>query len=1093
MFLYLSNHLEALAEALGDVIQSRVYGPFDTETIVVQSQGMQKWLTAMLARRFGVWSNARFPFPRAFIESTLASVLDESPELAARYSRASLSWSIAETLPGLSRHTAFSEIESYLEGDDTGVKLVQISERIAHVFDQYLVYRPTQLSSWEASPQRDWQAVLWRTLAERLGPHHLAARAQRFFTTWSPLFARVKGLPQRISVIGINSLPPLYLRILSALAERIDVHLFVLSPSEQLWERLGHSERRRSRRWLRRTQSNVAPKHQLAASLGRTGAEFLQVLRELSACVQPRPDGFRTSNSASLLGALQDDLLRDTPGRHHAPPEYDGSISIHSCHSPLREVQVLRDQLLDAFQRNPTLEPHEVIVMMPKVETYAPFIDSVFGGDPEGTSSIPYRISDRSQRVLSPVAQAILSLIQIARGRMKASEVLDVVQLEPVRQRFGISADALPQLQTWVLEANIRWGEGAEDRVTQGLPGHDQNSFRSGLRRLFLGYALPGHGRLAFEGVVPYDDIEGEPANLLGSFAELCQSLFWLREELRAPRSVRAWCDTLGSVVERMLMVKEYDSWQVSRVLEQLAELSREVERAGFNQAVDLEAFRIVVRERFEAALGEHAFLTGGVTFCAMLPMRTIPFKVVCLLGMNDGEFPRVQKSPSFDLIAQEPWVGDRSTRDDDRYLFLEAVLSARERLIVTYVGRQIQDNSERPPSVVIGELLDSIERSFGEQVGLVVEHPLQPFNPSYFSSDSSSELFSYSELEASAARALSAPERRVQPLLVGALSENDGQRVVSLDALCAFLENPARSLILERSGVRLRERPRILEDRESIELDGLERYFVGQHLLEWALDGSDFDKAWSVTRAQGALPLGTPGICLFREIATEVAELARAARPFRTGELLTPLPFEVTLGKHSVAGVLRELYADARLVVQYAQIKPKNLVALWARHLVLCSLDAEPLPRESVLVGHSERAKQIRVSRLSTVPRAEARALLNELVELFWLGQTVGLPLFPSSAYAYAKARAQQATDDVALERARRQYVPGRDARRGGAAEAADPYFSRLFGLTDPLDPEFYPLRVTGAPKHRLVPSFGELARIVFDPLLRYTREVSS
>lgn len=1087
MFVHRSNRLEELVGVLAEVVGRPVRGALEPEVVVVQSKGMERWLGLELSRRLGIWSNSLFPFPRALVEQLFEAVLED--EGVQRFSRKRLAWAISALLPRMAPQPAFAPVARYLDEDPHGLKRLQLSGRIADLFDQYAVFRPETVRDWERGEGDGWQPPLWRALVERLGSGHVAARAERFLAAWDALDELPAGVPRRISVFGISSLPPIYLRLLAAVATRVELHLFLLSPSREYWAEI-RSEREelsalRTGAGLDRDELHLEQGNPLLASLGHAGRDFQRVLEALDDYRETDRDLYRDPGCGSMLATLQSDIValrRRGPGRAEQPlPLDDGTIAVHACHSPMREVQVLRDQLLELFESDPSLEPRDVVVMLSDVDAYAPLVDAVFGGTGSGPGRIPYRIADRTRRSGSAVTEAFLSLLAFAGGRARASEVLDLLQLEPIRARFGIAAGELAQLSHWIHDAGIRWGVDAGDRERAGQPGYDENTWRFGLRRLLLGYAMPGSG--LFSGVLPFDDMEGADAELVGALAELSERLFSWRERLAAPRTPERWRDALGHLLDALVAAPDHEAWQLSLVRDVLAELAGAAADAGFEEPVTLEVMRALLEQAFEQDRTTHDFLAGGVTFCAMLPMRSIPFRVVCLVGMNDGDFPRSDRQRSFDLMGESPLPGDRNPRQEDRYLFLEALLSARERLVVSYVGRGIQDNGVRPPSVVVGELLDAIEESFSiDREELVLHHPLQPFSPRYFQAVGDPRLFSYGADESAGARALVRDRQEAPPFQGAPLPAVDREQVVDIGELARFFENPARGLLRERLGLVLEREALLVEDREPIELDHLERFHIGAALLEHALGGGSLADGLELARAQGALPLGTPGRLDYAGIEEHVRGIALAVRRFREGGSVPPLEVDVELGGTRIGGALDELWTPAQLRVQYSRLKSRQRLSMWIRHLALSLVAPRGYPRQSVAVARAEDGSP-HVFRLAPVEVERARALLTDLVELYWLGQRAALRLFPEASEAYVAELAEHAGEPDAVERARLKarvaFNPGNDG-----AEALDPYIGRAFEGYEPLDD------ASPFGGGLVLPGFSELAERVFAPMFDFVAE---
>jgi exodeoxyribonuclease V gamma subunit len=727
MFVHRSNRTERLVEVLAEVVAGPPADPFARECIVVQGKGMERWLSMKLAQRLGVWANPDFPFPRHLVERAVTAVLGDDSGASAAFEPESLMWSVEELLPAHLERKEFEPIRNYLSEDARGLKRIQLAERIADTFDHYVVYRPAMVLAWENGAEADWQAVLWRALVARHGPAHLAARAQTFLKAMAGGKTVSDGFPKRVSLFGISTLPPLYVHLLEALSRQLEMHLFALSPSREYWAEIRSKRdviRELSRRDVTAADAEEAlhleEGNPLLASLGRVGRDFQQVLEDAAQYDEQERDLYEDPGTATMLSTLQSDILnlrRRGPGPGNVAPlplqSEDDSITIHSCHSPMREVEVLRDRLLALFDADHSLDPHDVVVMTPDVDRYAPFVEAVFGDAGETKLRIPYDVADRNVRTTSEVLDAFERLLDLIGGRFTAPDVLDLLGIEVVRDHFQIHAEEVETLRAWVSEAGIRWGIDAEHRESVGQPALSQNTWRFGLDRLLLGYAMPGNERTLYGNVLPYDDVEGKSADLLGRVADFCATLFGFRASLQAPRLPAAWRDDLGKLLDAMIANTSRTAREHQQIRLALAAVAECARVAGYEGSVDRDAIRTQIKQSLQRGYSTRGFLCGGVTFCELVPMRTIPFRVICLMGMNDDTFPRTRRPLGFDLIARRPMTGDRSQREDDRYLFLEALLSARERLIITYVGQGIRDNMALPPSVVVSELLDALGESF--------------------------------------------------------------------------------------------------------------------------------------------------------------------------------------------------------------------------------------------------------------------------------------------------------------------------------------------------------------------------------------------
>jgi exodeoxyribonuclease V gamma subunit len=1112
VYVHRSNRTEKLVEILCDVVRRPLATPFERECIVVQGRGMERWLSMQLAARLGVWANPHFPFPRKLIDSAFAAASGREDPASAAYQPETLLWAIADLLPAHLDRSAFAPIASYLADDARAVRLVQLAGRIATTFDQYVVYRPEMVRAWEDGDGDEWQPVLWRALVERLGPAHLAAREARFLRDVARA-ERLDGFPQRVSLFGLSTLPPLYVRVLFALAGVCEVHLFLLSPSRQYWAEIRSNREKlkevaraaRAGRDLGEEDLHLTEGNPLLASLGRLGRDFQAVLEAGGDYHEDDRDLYVDRGTGLLLPTLQSDVLELRERRHDAGGKASGervpalplqrgdrSIAIHSCHGPMREVEVLHDQLVRLFDEIPDLEPRDVVVMTPSIDTYAPLVEAVFERS-DARPHVPYRIADRGVRATDEIVDAFSRLLDVVDGRMTATDVLDLLRIAAIRRRFAIDAEDVDLLRVWVAQSGIRWGIDAAHRAALGQPPYAENTWRFGLDRLLLGYAMPGDERELFGGALPYDDVEGSAAALLGKLAELCATLFRFHGALATPRSLAAWRDDLKALLEAMIASDDATADQHNQVRNGLARLAERAATAGFAAALPLEAVRPMVIAELAAATTARGFLSGGVTFCEMMPMRAIPFRVVCLIGMNGDAFPRIRRPLGFDLVAKKPRRGDRSAREDDRYLFLEALLSARDRLLITYVGQSIRDNGELPPSVVVSELLDALGESFavpepgtprdGELASeraqrlirerLVVRHPLQPFSTRYFGGDP--QLFSYARTYHDGASALRAPRGPAPAFVRAPLGDAQPPAEIALADLLFFYQQPARFFLQRRLLVSLGKDADPIENREPLLLDHLESWQVGDHILKHVVEGDAHD-VFAALRAQGAMPLGTPGRHAYDQLLPEVEAIARRALALKHGGPVPPLEIAAEIGGVRLTGVVDDLFAGRGHVrVQFSRLKRRSELVAWIHHLVLSCCAPDGVPRAATLVGRPATDDKGAAIQVGFRPVADARARLARLIELYLAGTRAPLPLFTGGASrAYAAALATPNGDPSrGLDDAHKAY----DDENRGYGDGFDPYTRVAFAGCDPLDPD-----AQAAPL-----SFASLAVEVFTPLLEH------
>jgi exodeoxyribonuclease V gamma subunit len=808
----------------------------------------------------------------------------------------------------------------------------------------------------------------------------------------------------------------------------------------------------------------------LLTSMGMLGRDFFELIENYEV---EQHDHFEEPARESLVSLIQDDILnlRDYSAagiEKRLLAEDDDSIRIHSCHSPMREVEVLQDRLLAMFESDLTLLPKDILIMTPDIGTYAPFIQAVFSVPPDDPRFIPFSIADRGVRQESQLADTFLSLLEFQGSRFSASQVMALFDSPSLIRRFSLAECALDLIYQWVRETRICWGIDGKGKQDLELPPFPENTWRAGLERMLLGYAMPGLGETIFKEILPYDTIEGGDAAVLGNFMDFCERLFLLAGALGAPRSLREWGDFLAEVLDHFFQADDETERDMTFIRRVLHDLGKRQDLSGFEDKLSLGVIKSHLSALLEQEGFGHGFLIGGITFCAMLPMRSIPFRVICLLGMDDDAYPRQTKPLGFDLIARDPKPGDRSRRKDDRYLFLEALISVREKLHISYVGQSIQDNSIRPPSVLVSELLDYIAEGFTLAVPeksilehIVTKHHLQAFNPTYFGGQEHS--ISYSTENCEAARQLLDANKEEKPFITQALPEPSGEwMTVDVNQLCRFLAHPARFLLNGRLGIYLNENEALFDETEPFVVKGLEKYGLEQELVERMFQKGMLKDSFPAIRASGQLPHGVPGELYFRETCHGIESFVKRLDSHRKGDLLAPLEVELQFGDFRMKGCIGNIYGNGLLQFRYADVKPKDRLIIWVHHLVVHNLHKKNYPLNSILACKDEDYRYVQVN--------ESGRLLEELLHVYRRGLTEPIHFFPRSSFAYAEALYRRGKEPGEALRAARKEWEGSDF--GGMAESRDPYFRLCFKHTDPLDEPF-----------------EELAKKIYQPLME--REV--
>lgn len=1046
--IHISNRMEILIDHLADVVSLSIDSPLIPESIVVQSQGMSRWISMELAKKNGVWANCNYIFPNKFIKDMFKTSMSEI-EQSELFESEILTWRIIQQLRLLLDKTEFVELQAYITNNDSELKIYQLAEKIADTFDQYTLYRGDILQQWESGADGGWQAILWRALTSENKEYHRSKLKSEFIKRIKNSEIDTALLPRRVILFALSYMPAFHIEILTAVATFVDVHIFVLSPCREYWGDI--LSQKKLLKMNRKISSIDEEGNALLASLGDLGKNFSNLILECSdmfdASIEEH-ESYMESESDSLLASIQNGILnlRNADEKNKiAIFSADKSISVHVCHSALREVEVLHDQLLDMFATMDGLMPRDIIVMMPDLVAYSAYISAVFSGGQESGCHIPFTIADKSIRSEGRVGETLLAIMNLVDSRFTAPELFEILSFEAVCSLFDINLSDMPLIKKWLEETHITWGMTPEERTKFGFPEYFEGTWMHGLQRLLLGYAVSSDENSLVMGILPFDNMEGDHARILGHFVKFVKKLHSTVLSLKSNRSLLQWQETLKTVQSNFIksskeVSREYNV--VERIIESLSDIET---LSGYKNEVGLDVIKFWFQKRLEYEKKVGGFLSGKVTFCEMLPMRSIPMKVVVLLGMNDGAFPRQSNSPSFDIIPVNPRAGDRSLRNEDRYLFLEAILASRQRFYISYTGLDIRDDSIIPPSVLVSELLDFIDRGYicntssSEKVEfkqtLLTRHRLQPFSSAYFDG-LDTKFFSYSSANLLAVRGLVNVENRKPYFFNSSISTPDeSYRNVSISDLLKFFENPSAFILRSRLGIKAEESVLPLEEREIFELNNLTSFKIKKELLERVMGGAKLQAMQSITRAKGILPPNAHGDAVFSKLSFEAILFAeKVLKNIENKSLLQPLDVDFVIGKFRIYGRITKIYSEHLLRYRTSKLSAKDQLKLWIEHIILNFVNPEGYPLKSKLIMLDGS-----ISLSSTL---DSKEILENILNLYWEGLSRPLHFFPRSSLAFA----EKVKISAAENEWNNKIYPERD----------DYSYKLCFGEQSPLDTEF-------------------------------------
>ncbi|MFV1362600.1 exodeoxyribonuclease V subunit gamma [Mycolicibacterium elephantis] len=1040
LFIHRAERTDLLADGLGALLSDPLDDPFAEELVIVPAKGIERWLSQRLSHVLGrangddgVCAGIAFRNPRSLIAELLG--IDNGADDP--WAPDAMVWPLLEVIDASCTEAWCKPLATHLGHFETGEekelrqgRRYAVARRLAGLFASYARQRPQLLIDWETGVDGDvpsdlrWQPPLWRALLDKVAadPPHV-----RHTKTVAMLEESPTDLPQRLSLFGHTRLPSTEIELLRALSTHHDLHLWLPHPSDRLWSSLRDVHGQIPRR---EDTSHREVDHPLLATLGR---DLRELQRGLPA--DPHADEYLPGPERpdTLLGWLQSDITANAlrpKGRVHNVS--DRSVQVHSCHGPARQIDVLREVLLGLLADDPTLEPRDILVMCPDIETYAPLIVAGFGlGDMikgvHPAHQLRVKLADRALTQTNPLLGVASQLLALAGGRATSSEVLNLAHAAPVRARFGFTDDDLEDITRWVRQANIRWGFDQEHRKPFGVD-FVQNTWRFGIDRVLAGVAMSDDSRAWIDTTLPLDDVSSNRAELAGKLAEYVDRLQRVAESLTGARPLKDWLGALTDGVGLLTDVGDDDAWQISQLQREFGDVLKSAGSRA-DTLLRLPDIRALLQRHLAGRPTRANFRTGTLTVCTMVPMRSVPHRVVCLVGLDDGVFPRHGIVDGDDALARDPMTGERDIRSEDRQLLLDAINAATETLVITYTGANEYSGQERPPAVPLAELLDTLDLTSEQPVrkAVVVEHPLQPFDtrnviPGELVPE---QPFSFDPSALRAARTRS-DERHERPEFISGPLPDPGADDVVLVDLVAFLRDPVKgfyraldyTLPWEVDGV---------EDAMPVDIDALEEWTVGDRMLHDMLRGMDPDEARQAEWRRGTLPPGNLGWRKATEIRDQAALLAEAAAPYRSGEPWA-VDIDIDLGSgRRLTGTVSPLFRDHLVSVTYSKLDGRHLLPSWIRLLALAVHDPG---REwsAVCIGRRKHGTDPREDTLRA-PAENAAELLADLVALYDEGRREPLPLPVKTSFAWAEAKHSRRDPEwAAANRWRTQNYPGED-----------------------------------------------------------------
>ncbi|MET9212920.1 MULTISPECIES: exodeoxyribonuclease V subunit gamma [unclassified Nocardia] len=1099
LHLHRAERADALADGLGRVLGDVPADPFTTEVVAVPAKGVERWLAQRLSGVLGVAgagdgvaANIAFPAPTALVAEVLSAASGVAPADDPWVGQR-LVWTLLGVIDEVAGEPWAAVLARHLGLPGAGHRVGRRYATAAHLaalFDSYAAQRPQLILDWAAGADTDgaggpvpddltWQPLLWRALRAAVGS---PSPAERLAAACARLRAEPDSvdLPERISVFGLTRLPADQLAVLIALAEHRDVHLWLAHPSPAMWTAL--SAGGAGAPVLPRAADDTADlvHHPLLSGLARDVRELQQRLNPVLHSTIHLPG---EPADTTLLGTVQAAIRAD---RVPAPgATADGTVELHACHGPARQVEVLRDLLLTAFAADPDLQPRDVLIMCPDVEAYAPLVRAAFGHRGAGAVDLPVegehpahqlrvRLADRGRAVTNPMLAVVIELLDLADGRVTVTQVLDLAASETVRRRCGFDDDDIERLREWAAESGARWGIGQRQREAFGLADFAQNTLNAAVDRILLGVTADESGDDWLDLALPLDDVDSNDVDLAGRFAEFVDRLAVCLRDLRGPRPAAEWTTVLLRAVDLLTDVPDAHSWIRT---EARREIVAATEHAG-ETPLRLADVAVLLTGRLAGGPGRANFRTGELTVCTLVPMRSVPHRVVILLGLDDDVFPRPGTVDGDDLLARDPLVGERDARSEDRQLLLDAIMAAGERLLVLHTGADPVTGAARPPAVPVAELLDVLAAHVGPDAldAVHVRHPLQAFDRRNFAPE---RPRSFDTVALAGARAAARPARPRPPLLTEPLPPVP-QADVALAELIAFAEHPVRAFLWQRLGLRVPEEAEDIAEQLPIELDGLAKWDLGERMLSARLTGADPAGLRAAEWRRGTLPPFAFGGAVLDEVEGTVDTLVRTAQPdYEASPRAVDIALDLGNGR-TLAGTVPEVRGETLVRTTYSRLAPKHRLAAWVSLLALAA--TEDRSWRAISTGRGQfRSRPVARSVIVAPEAPAALAVLRDLVRLRDEGLCEPLPVAPAATAAYAERRFRGDGVADALLAAEHAFDGGPNGP-DKFGDHTDRYLRYVWGRAPRFD------RFAAAPARAGEPEstrFGAIARRWWAPLL--------
>ena len=796
--LYFSNRLEELAEQFASIVDLENQNKkdiFKAPLVIAPNTNLVKWLQLMLARERSICMNMDFQFLETGLWNLLANLDTEklNPKLL---DNDCLRMLLLYALQNLDENRIeFEPINHYLLNPDGAKRpdyvgrLWQLSEKFVRLFQEYEFHRYDMIQKWrenktlpkgmELCQQKLY--LLVNKLRDKL--FHNSGALYLSMMEYADRLLVGKSEKKKIAVngnnfvhfFGLSQISPFHLQLIGRLKDYYEIFIYAFNPSREFWEDIKTPQ---EKRWiLRKNLTKLAIKseekdqgelflqddNELLSLWGKPGRESIRLLCELTdydfhACFA------KEKTPATVLQKIQSDILT-LPSEKAGPTHFnqdhfnqdhfnqdqfnqDWSLQIVACPGIYREVETVYNSILYNLNQDNSLQLTGIAILVPDISKYKPVFDSVFNRRPE---VISYNLVDSHAEIESIYGQAVLGILELATGRFSRKEVFDLILNPCFMYKWKIGQDEIEAWADWAESLNIFHTFDKQSKQEKGYLKSGYYTWKQRLQRLRLSRILSAPDESAesiskhFNGVVPYYDLKTGDAALMEKFCLIIEKLHLAATGLKKMQSSgEKWkqsflkvCDDLleippdlrGETTVQHALINAFDNLKFYDALCEDKSKSK----------LDIELIKEFVKSNLTSISGGYGnYLTGGVTISALQPMRPIPFKIVYVLGMEEGAFPGKADRSSLDLRLLKRRIGDISLPERNCYIFLEMLLSTRDKLYISYLAKDLQKDRFLQPCSLVNQLRRYVEQEIfpKETLFKIVDIPLKGSSDKYLDKD---------------------------------------------------------------------------------------------------------------------------------------------------------------------------------------------------------------------------------------------------------------------------------------------------------------------------------------------------------------------